>query len=102
VNPAGSCTGETHQADDPAHLVSRRYQATKHLPSNGVAACRKMHNWLKDHPPGREDSRMKAFATAYRGEFVFGTLERLALQGAKFAESTLIALKNHARRMGIK
>lgn len=27
---------------------------------------------------------MKAFATAYRGEFVFGTLERLALKPANF------------------
>jgi hypothetical protein len=94
--------GETHKADDPAHVISRRYQATKHLPSNGVAACRKMHDWLKDHPPGREDSRMKAFASAYRGEFVFGTLERLALKGAKFEPVTLVLLRARARGMGIK
>lgn len=100
--PCKFLRGVEHAAVDPAHLISRRYQATKHIPSNGVAACRKMHDLLKDHPPGREESRMKSFAVEYRGKFVFDTLERLALRGSKFEPVTLVLLKARAASMGIR
>lgn len=34
---------------DAAHIMSRRFRRTRHLPENGLCLCTKCHRWFHEH-----------------------------------------------------
>jgi 5-methylcytosine-specific restriction endonuclease McrA len=83
-----------------AHVISRRYEATKYLLLNLFSLCDECHRYLKDAPPGKE-SRMKQFFIEKRGAEDFARLERDALAGGKFSPEKLLGLQWAADRHGL-
>jgi hypothetical protein len=57
-----------------AHLISRRYQAPRHEPSNCVALCAAHHRWLDLHPEEKTD-----ICRAWLGVTEYEVLRQLAL-----------------------
>ena len=63
---------------DPAHVMSRRYQATRTDLSNGVPLCRNAHDWFTVRPKAWE-----AFCRKFLGDMLYETLKAKAIAGPK-------------------
>lgn len=54
LNVGGTVCGMQHRECagriDPAHVMSRRFLATRHDPGNGLPLCRRAHDWFTAHP----------------------------------------------------
>ena len=65
-------------ATTAAHIVSRRYAATRTEKRNGLPLCLRMHQWFTSHPLAWE-----AFVTQKIGAEAFAALKAKALRGTK-------------------
>lgn len=61
-----------------AHIISRRYKATRHDPKNGLPLCFASHRFYTEHPEA-----WKAFLFQVIGEEEYERLRRKALKGEK-------------------
>lgn len=92
--------GVVHRATDAAHVFSRRCMSTRHVLGNGMACCRRMHDYLGSASTGRA-TRMGAAYSEIAGSAAFALLMRMAAVKRRFDPRSLELLRLKARSLGI-